>query len=387
MSYIMAMVIAFWYSDSRILLVMPVVLYIHFSHVMGLCLSRWFRYISILNHICLMILYVYFSYEFHKENKYVPVWSLAVPLIMHISLVWLMVCYFLQYRGVGKLDRNSMAKSTAVERLEIYYDETEKGIVGVIEKAYSRTSEVVKECWGVDYKDMIPFYVSKQCPEIKGVFDGMRWYNCLKYFYNLLFVVPVSIISFLRILMLSSAVVLEDRDCKPLVWMKPWDMIESDQVVFTATFFDGDFTERENNIEYITCHEIVHVNLKYLKLPQWLNEGLAMVTVDSYFGRNIIKESTINTLQALFLKKAAMKRKRGSETFIYSEYIPWYWITRFLIEEYPELIEDFIRNKQSDKNIEKKIADRLGIRRKVFWQELGELVHFHYNRKFGGSIE
>ena len=387
LSYIFVMVLFYLYSDKMLLLAIPVIFYVHYSHVLGLCLSRCFRYISILNHLCLIILYSYFLYKFYLDNEYVSVWPLLVPLFMYISLVWLMVSYFLQYRQLGMIDRDTMVKSMAVKGLEIFCEKSDEDSIGIVENAYVCTAEVMEECWGLDYKDIVPFYISRQCPEIKGVFDGVRWCNCVKLFYQFLFVTPFRIIFFLRMLIQSSAMVLQSRDNRPLVWVKPWDEIESGQVLFTASFFNGDFSKRERNIEYITCHEIAHVFFDHLKLPRWLNEGLAMIMVDRYYKIDVVKEQSIGLLRVLYERSASKIRKNEARNYFSNFHIPWYWVTRFIVEEYPELIEDFMKNKQSSIEIEKKIADILGIKRKIFWKEISQLVHWHYSRKFMIEIE
>ena len=52
------------------------------------------------------------------------------------------------------------------------------------------------------------------------------------------------------------------------------------------------FVKEENidvKVQQNTCHELTHAFSSHLKLPMWLKEGLAMVSVDKYAGKPTVK--------------------------------------------------------------------------------------------------
>ena len=65
-----------------------------------------------------------------------------------------------------------------------------------------------------------------------------------------------------------------------------------------ALYFDADEREaaelvrRASQVQRIACHELVHAYTAHLKLPAWLHEGLAMLTVDRFFERPTVKRES-----------------------------------------------------------------------------------------------
>ena len=61
---------------------------------------------------------------------------------------------------------------------------------------------------------------------------------------------------------------------------------------------DGSIGERifvkeaqvENKVQQIAYHELTQAFVAYLRLPAWLNEGLARLTVDRFTGHPMVRE-------------------------------------------------------------------------------------------------
>jgi len=52
-----------------------------------------------------------------------------------------------------------------------------------------------------------------------------------------------------------------------------------------------------NKIQHFTCHELVHACSSHLRLPMWLNEGIAMVTVDRFVGEQTVRMDTLDLVK------------------------------------------------------------------------------------------
>jgi len=86
------------------------------------------------------------------------------------------------------------------------------------------------------------------------------------------------------------------------------------------------------NIQRVTCHELVHACSAHLRLPAWLNEGIATLTVDKFSGKPTIRHETLKFMGD-FLPKAAPPTYRemsrtGMEAIVY-HCVRGYWLVRY----------------------------------------------------------
>jgi len=131
---------------------------------------------------------------------------------------------------------------------------------------------------------------------------------------------------------------------------------------------------------------MTHAFSANLKLPLWLNEGIAMVTVDKYFGRSTVKSNTLQSLNPNRRRRSVVNYRNLSEmkreNIIYA-YVRGYWIVRFLMDMCPGLLNDLMKKKQSHRAIEKKIASALNISRKAFCDEIDCAVVDYFKNRLG----
>ena len=139
----------------------------------------------------------------------------------------------------------------------------------------------------------------------------------------------------------------------------------------------------KDKLEHILCHEMTHAFSAHLDLPLWLNEGIAMVSVDKYFGKQTVREDTLNYLQnsRLRLYNAGYddlpQMKKQSMAYYYTR---GYWITRFLMEQHPQVLKKALSKKQSHRSLEHQIASALGISRHAFLANIDDLVLEYFKR-------
>jgi hypothetical protein len=136
----------------------------------------------------------------------------------------------------------------------------------------------------------------------------------------------------------------------------------------------------ETNVQHITCHELVHACSAHLKLPAWLNEGIATVTVDRFLDRQTIHEKTLALVRA-FLPKGAPPTYRqlsrmSGETFAYHA-VRGYWLVRYLEESCPGFLRRMFSLHLDPRLIEREMAMELGMEPESFWSEIDEMVVGH----------
>ena len=87
------------------------------------------------------------------------------------------------------------------------------------------------------------------------------------------------------------------------IGVKPPRLLEqSDRSIGVRMFVEE--KDMKVNVQHVTCHELVHACSAHLKLPMWLNEGIATVTVDRFLERPTIRRETLEFMRC-FLPKGA----------------------------------------------------------------------------------
>jgi hypothetical protein len=164
------------------------------------------------------------------------------------------------------------------------------------------------------------------------------------------------------------------------IGVKPPRVIEqSDRSLGRRIFIQED--DLRVKVEHITCHELVHACSGHLRLPAWLNEGLAMVAVDKYLGTPTVQHETVRSLARGRERSDAGRKRalpvRDNDALVYS-YVRGYWLTRYLDETRPELLRDLLSQRRSRKALETDLSGAFGMTRDRFWEEIDSTVASHF---------
>ena len=135
-------------------------------------------------------------------------------------------------------------------------------------------------------------------------------------------------------------------------------------------------------VEHNICHELTHAFTAHLRLPAWLNEGLAMLTVDRYAKNETVISKTLEALRSA----GRMKRPKGyrrldvrdPENLIYHT-TRGYWVTRFLAETYPDLLPDLLKSRRG-RTLDRIIEHALGLGEGELWIKIDDIVVGHFNQ-------
>ena len=142
--------------------------------------------------------------------------------------------------------------------------------------------------------------------------------------------------------------------------------------------------ELTKKMQHATCHELTHAFSAHLHLPMWLNEGIAMITVDRFFGHQTVRSDTLNALhQHRYGTPVGEYRDlhRMHKMAAAYHYARGYWITRFLMDTHPGLLRKVLTERHRHRAIVKRFADALGIKAGSFWRQIDARVMEHFGAK------
>jgi hypothetical protein len=159
-----------------------------------------------------------------------------------------------------------------------------------------------------------------------------------------------------------------------VVGVKPPHLIQSanrklGEQIFTQ---DRDLSEK---VQTITCHELVHAFTFHLKLPTWLQEGLATLAMEYYLDRHIVRRETLESLlhpSPPHTVSATEKLRVEDPQALIAQYVRGYWLTRYIEETRPQMLKDLLSKRHKREEIEEKVASAFGKDRGDFWKNVDE---------------
>jgi hypothetical protein len=141
--------------------------------------------------------------------------------------------------------------------------------------------------------------------------------------------------------------------------------------------------DADEKVQHNTCHELAHAFVDHLDLPDWLKEGLAMVSVDHFAGRATVRRETLQTLERTQGGSPAGARTRldvSDPNAVVYLYVRGYWLTRFLQETQPGLLQGLLTRRHDPGAVERKLASALGLPHDKFWREIDARVAAHFRQ-------
>jgi hypothetical protein len=133
----------------------------------------------------------------------------------------------------------------------------------------------------------------------------------------------------------------------------------------------------ERKFQQIVCHELTHACTWRLKLPAWLNEGLAMLAVDRYCGEATLDLETLEILENPPPERPRRRSRRldleDIDSLVYA-YVRSYWITRYLEATHPGLVKDLLAEAQPRQDLNAKIGAAMGIASGDLWTQINPVV-------------
>ncbi len=268
-------------------------------------------------------------------------------------------------------------ESRPVDGLTIYFQADERDTADLVEQACRQSLSLIRQCWGLDTPEGCRVYVMTSWHHF--LLHSAPWPRKIL----LSLFMPLWAFRARRIWAYSGGWTLPYR--RPAVGIKPPRLIEAGDSSIGARVFvrEEDLSEK---VRHVTCHELVHAFSAHLKLPLWLNEGLAMVTVDRLFQRTTVQAETLKVLNPPSAEAGPKGYRevsvREQETFVYA-FVRGYWITRYLEETQPELLKSLLAQRISPQALESRIAAAYHMQREEFWQRIDPIVASHFGSREG----
>ena len=165
-----------------------------------------------------------------------------------------------------------------------------------------------------------------------------------------------------------------------VIGIKPPRLLEtSDKSIGSRVY--AEVQDANTKLQHLTCHELTHACSAHLKLPAWLNEGLAAVTVDHFLGRRTFRTETIALLRTFQPQKRPPTYRELSrmniDAITYYAVLD-YWLVSYLEELHPGLLKGLFLSPPVSPAIDIQIAEQLGIASGEFWSMMPGVIADHF---------
>ena len=273
--------------------------------------------------------------------------------------------------------KGSLSMATLpVDGFTVSFDAQERAAAELIGRACSRSSQLIHECWGLPTPQDLHVYVATSW--LRTVFWSAPW----SWRVPLGLTLPLWY-SRTQKLWQSAGGWAQTYGMRRTVMLKPPRlMAQGDSSIGDRVFIPEKDTDRK--VERVACHELVHAFTSHLRLPVWLHEGLAMVTVDTFAGKPTVKQETVTALASSQGRQSPQASGRlnlkDPDAVVYL-YVRGYWITHYLEETRPGLLKSLLVQRFSHRELEGRLASAYGMGQEEFWRTIDALV---YAGRMGG---
>jgi hypothetical protein len=271
-------------------------------------------------------------------------------------------------------------KTKHINGLTLFFDPSEREAAELIGQACERSVEVIQVCWGLDTPEDCRVYVMTSW--VRFLFHAPPWP------WRVLVAATLPLWYFrARKLWALAGGWHQQFGERRAVGVKPPRLLKAANTSIGERIFvkeDG-LGER---VRHNACHELTHAFTSHLGLPMWLNEGLAMVTVDKFAEKPTVKPESVQALaqppQNTSPGRYRQLRGEAMDDLVFYHCVRGYWLTRYLEDTRPDLLADLLRQKHSHGALESKVAAAYGMEPGEFWKSIDDIIVSHFKK--GTSI-
>jgi hypothetical protein len=259
-----------------------------------------------------------------------------------------------------------------IRNLTLHFDAAEERSAGLVGDACAQSLDLIRDLWGLGAPAECRVYVMTAWSPF--LFDAAPW----PWRIYLAVTLPLRYRRIQQMWAMAGGWALRyGQRC--VIGIKPPRLLqEVDPGLRDRVFLRR---EPETWAQHNTCHELVHACSDHLKLPTWLHEGLAMLTVDRFAGRPTVRSSTLETIADP--SRGAGPRHGDANLLTDPDHLVYlavrgYWMTRYLAETRPTLLREQLVHRQSHETLEATLAAELGIEPGAFWREMEASTASHF---------
>ena len=139
--------------------------------------------------------------------------------------------------------------------------------------------------------------------------------------------------------------------------------------------------DSQEKVRQITCHELTHAATSALKLPLWLNEGLAVRAVDHFSGHTTVQSQTLESLRDEKRNPKPLGYRRlqtGDRDRVVYQFARGYWLTRYLDENHTDILAHLLSRRHSSSEIEGLLSSALSINTPDLWPAIDQALFDHF---------
>jgi len=263
-----------------------------------------------------------------------------------------------------------------IDGLTLFFDADERDAAELIGQACCRTVQIMHETWDLETPEDCRVYVMTSW--LRFIFHSAPWH------WKILLGQSIPSWYFrVKKLWKYAGGWAQQYGKRRTIGVKPPRLIEvANRSMGERIFITED--DMSKKVQHITCHELTHAFTAHLKLPMWLNEGLAMVAVDRFFGKPTVKHDTIESLARSSQRTSPGRYRKltvdDPDAIVY-QYVRGYWLTRYIEDTQPELLRNLLSQRSSHRELESKVAAAYGMRREKFWSNIDEVLVSHFGQE------
>ena len=260
------------------------------------------------------------------------------------------------------------------DSIRLIYPAPEAEAASLIEASCLRSLETIRWLWGPPEPEDCRVYVMTSMLRFIYCSSGIRvkisltlflpfWYRAMRKFWPL-----------------TAGLTRQVKD-RPIVGVKPPRLlVEADTRIGERLFIkEADMIRK---LESTVCHELTHAFFSHLKLPNWLNEGVAMLSVDEHFQHESVRRDTLDLLNegrgAVGASSALGYAKLKPEEVV-CVYARGYWLTRFLRERHPDVLRSFLTQERTAQQFDAELARLLGVPLHLLWIEVDRGLYRYFS--------
>ena len=262
-----------------------------------------------------------------------------------------------------------MQSITTKNNLQIVYEEEDAETAQLLQDVFGKTADILLSKWNLSLPQGTQVHVMRSW--LRFPFHASSWPRKVL----LALTLPVWAYRARKIWAFTGGWTLP-YPRQPAIGVKPPSLLQtSDHSMGRRIFVEG--MDESAKVQMITCHELTHASTAFLKLPAWLNEGLAMISVDEYFGCSTVQVETLSSVKKTQPKISPrgyrQLHRADKETLLYL-YVRGYWITRFFDQQFPDVLTEVLSKRRHQNAFLNILADALNLKSKYFWQHIDDIV-------------
>lgn len=263
--------------------------------------------------------------------------------------------------------------------LTIYYPPEERAAAELVRETCAQTLAVIGQRWDLAAPRDCRVYVMTSWQGM--LFHAAPW----PWRISMALLLPVWALRTRRVWPLAGGWMLSFGRRRTVGVKPPRLMVQADRSIGQRLYKEeNSLNEKVRNI---TAHELTHACTAHLRLPVWLNEGLAMLAADLLLAQDTIRAETLDILAATTVKtNPASYRKlnlRDHDALVYV-YARGYWITRYLADAHPALLTQLLARRHRRRDLEAQVAAACGLTPGAFWRAIDDAVVEYFRGRLPG---